>query len=329
MAIINIRGQSVEVDIERELREYDFGYGARWTVDKLVASSPFRNDHSPSFFVNLSGEYAGTWGDSGSADEQYSRGNFVSLIAHLQGIGYDEAAKYLLDTYGTEYKEGTEKQIRIIAPNLSEEKEPRNLSDDLVTQAISPYISSRGITDDVQQLYAIGYGENYTGFTAIPWHTPQGRLANVKYRSTKDKRFFYEKDATPVRKLIYGMDVINEIEDDYAVICEGEIDVLSWRTAGVPAIAVGGSHASEEQIDEIKRSRLRRLYLGGDNDEQGRNLNRQIEKEMRGYAEMFEVDYGEENDANDVLMNQGVKSLRELTESTSRLQMFSLPNNVM
>lgn len=319
MSILNIRNHSVQVDIESELREYDFGHNARWSPGKLVASSPFRADQAPSFFVNLSGDYAGTWGDSGALDEQYSRGNFVALIAYLRGIGYEEAEEYLLDKYGALYEIKPDEPIRIAAPKLSERRAVNNeLPADLVTQAISPYLLSRGISEDVQRKFAVGYGEDITGYTAIPWHDVNGRLANVKYRSTSGKKFFYAKDATPISRLVYGLDFFAGVGDEgEAVICEGEIDALSWETAGINAIAIGGAHISREQADLIKRSRIRRLYLGGDNDEQGEKLNTQVERMLGGFIELFTIDYGSYKDANDVLLSEGDEGLEKLTTEES------------
>lgn len=316
MTIFNIRNHSVEVDVEAELREYDFGYDARWSSDKLIASSPFRNDRAPSFYVNLDGEHAGTWGDSGALDEQYSRGGFIALIALLNEIGHGEAEEYLLEKYGALYEMTEGSEIRIPTPRYESRRSSRpiELPSNLVTQAISPYLLTRGISEEVQRKFAIGYGENIRGFTAIPWHNVEGRLANVKYRSTSGKKFFYAKDATPVRDLVYGIDFFGgagEVGD--VVICEGEIDALSWETAGTNAIAIGGSSLSDTQAELIKRSRIRRLYLGGDNDEQGEKLNAQIAKMLGLYVDIYEVDYGAYTDANDVLMMEGVEGLEELT----------------
>src|SRR5690625_1094055 len=331
MAIINIRGHSVEVDIEDELREHDFGYGARWSPGKLVASSPFRDDNAPSFFVNLTGEYAGTWGDSGSIDELYARGNFVALIAYLRGETYDEAEEYLLEKYGALYEIKPDEPIRISSPKLSERRAVNNeLPPELVTQAISPYLLSRGICAEAQRKFAVGYGEDIAGYTAIPWHDVNGRLANVKYRSTSGKKFFYAKDATPISRLVYGLDFFAGAGDEgEAVLCEGEIDALSWETAGINAIAIGGAHMSREQADLIKRSRIRRLYLGGDSDEQGEKLNTQVELMVGGFIELFTIDYGSYKDANDVLLSEGVGGLEKLVSGISDVNRLQLCNIIV
>src|SRR5699024_12667109 len=68
---------------------------------------------------------------------------------------------------------------------------------------------------------------------------------------------------------------------EITVICEGIIDAMSWETLGYPALAVGGASISKEQIDIIRRGGVRKLYLAGDNDEQGRRLNEQIARALR------------------------------------------------
>src|SRR5699024_11841984 len=99
MEILNIGDKTVQIDIASELSDYHFD-NARWTANKLIASSPFRDDRAPSFFVNLSRELAGAGGDSGALDYEYASGNFVKLIALLRGISYEVSADYVIDRYG-------------------------------------------------------------------------------------------------------------------------------------------------------------------------------------------------------------------------------------
>ncbi|WP_060207059.1 toprim domain-containing protein [Sporosarcina koreensis] len=324
MAIVKIRNQALNIDIAEELEDFDFGYNADWRADKLIARSPFRDDNRPSFYVHLDGDSAGTWGDSGSGQ----KGGLLALLAELRGECEAEVADYLTAKYGAPTKPG--EPIRINAPKLRTRQTHK--TPEPVTQAVSPYLKTRGISDEVQRTYAVGYGEDKPGFTAIPWHTPDGRLANIKYRSTRGKDFFYAKGATPIADLVYGLDVINERGETEAVLCEGEIDVLSWRTAGIPAIAVGSASISPAQVDAIKRSSLRVLALGGDNDAAGRRLNERAETALQSHLRICEVDYGDYNDANEVLIAMGSEGLRnlsnftvfKLTESTIQLRNISV-----
>ncbi|MHC8516819.1 toprim domain-containing protein [Sporosarcina sp. ITBMC105] len=313
MALINIRNQTLNIDITEELSVYDFGYQADWRADKLIARSPFRDDNKPSFYVHLDGPHAGTWGDSGSGQ----KGGLLALLAELRGECEADVADYLTAKYGAPTKAG--EPIRIIAPQLT--TRPTYKQPQPITQAVSPYLLTRGITAEVQRLYAVGYSDSAPGFTAIPWYTPQGRLANVKYRSTRGKDFFYVKGATPIADLVYGLDVINESREDMAVLCEGEIDVMSWRVSGVPAIAVGSASISPAQADAIKRSSIRTLVLGGDNDEAGQRLNAKVRAQLAGQLALCAIDYGDCSDANEYLMRHGTDALLQLSNfSVSKLR---------
>src|SRR5699024_6801251 len=313
MNIITVSGKQVEVDIEGELRRYPW-HKERWTSEKLIACSPFRDDNTPSFFVNISGEYAGTWGDSGAYEDEYRSGNFVKLLGFLRGSGEEEALEYLLDTYGILYEIKEDEPIRITTPRLRQSSPKREIAlFHTVTRGVSPYLITRGIASDVQQRYDIGYNSLNIGFTAIPWHfTDTGEIANVKYRATRGKRFFFEPDAKPIRELVYGLHQARG--EPCVIICEGEIDALSWETAGYAAIATGSAYISEVQAELIIREGFDEIYLAGDNDKQGQKFNQRMSDMFRGYAKMYEVDYGKEKDANDVLLRRGVRGLSEILD---------------
>ncbi|QIG62565.1 DNA primase [Sporosarcina phage Lietuvens] len=313
MTIIKVGNELMDVDLEYELRRYDWDR-SRWTSDKLIACSPFRGDSNPSFYVNLEGDYAGVFGDSGASDDEYKSGGFVKLLAYLRGESTGETIDYLAAEYGALYTIAPDEPIRL--PSIKLAQPATHKAPESVTQAVSPYLTKRGIREDVQRLYGVGYGAGHAGFTALPWHTPDGRLANVKYRSTTGKTFFYESNAVPVNRLVYGLDAVNEAGITEAVLCEGEIDAMSWATAGIHGVAVGGSALSKSQIDAIKRSTLRTLYLGGDNDAMGRRLNKYAKHALQGYVAVGEIDYGGYKDANEVLCAEGSRYLTELSNIT-------------
>lgn len=321
MPIITIRETPVNVDIRAELEEFEW-HRARWTHNKLIAASPFRYDRSPSFFVRLEsdGDYpAGLWHDSGAYDEDYQSGEFVKLIAFLRNETWGESADYLLYKYA-----GMDSDKRVLVmPNLRRATVYKPLPESTITPAISAYLSKRGISEAVQQEARTGYGQ-YSGFTALPWYIADGRLANVKYRKTRGKAFFYESDAWPIRRLVYGAESI-KTPDDPLIICEAEIDALSWRTAGLQAVAIGGVAFTDEQADIIRRLPVGSLVLAGDNDKAGQAFNRRVYAEMRGIA-MKLLDYGDiaHKDANAILKAQGSEALRRLASEAISIPMFNV-----
>lgn len=310
MPEIRVRGQTLDVDIETELREFEW-IRARWTSDKLLAASPFRYDSHPSFFINLEGEYTGTWADSGYYDEDWKSGNFVKLLAFLRQETYEEAEEYLIAEYGLPAP-GETLQMRL--PPIRPPKPYEALPESLVTPAFSRYLERRGIGQATQTAYGVGYGKQ-KGFCALPWRTPDGRLANVMYRATRGKVFFYERGGWPRRKLVYGIDVVHRTGARTAALCEAPIDALSWTEATrgeVIGVAVGGVTISQEQADLIKRSPIEELILAGDNDKAGAKFNSEIERKLRGHVRLVRIDYGEHKDAN-----ESIGYLSKIVEETS------------
>ena len=322
MQAIKIRGQELLVDIEEELSAYQFD-NARWQADKLVANSPFRDESRPSFFVNLTGEYAGTWADSGAIDDEMASGNFAKLIALLDGIPIEDAERYLIDKYGIGQAHKPDEPIRLKKPALRLNDYFKGL-DNPVKQAISPYLIRRGISAQVQELYGVGYDDQYKGFTAFPIFTAEGKLASVFYRrsSFNDKRFFYHREGVSKNRLLYGI----HLAEDYAILNEGFIDALSWETVGYPAIAVNGARISREQVEMIKRSPIKTIYLAGDNDEAGRRLNRQAYEALRGYVDLYLIDYGNKKDANEALLSpDGIRRMHDIFKSAIHIGPLNRP----
>ena len=102
MALIRVGDRQIDVDIREELDQFEW-YSAKWTDDKLIASSPFRDDTAPSFYIDLEGEYAGIFGDSGAYDSYYESGTLPKLLAYLRNESYEDAVDYLLSKYDYEY----------------------------------------------------------------------------------------------------------------------------------------------------------------------------------------------------------------------------------
>lgn len=308
MANVKIRGHNVNIDLRDELEQFDWTR-PKWSHDKLIAASPFRYDRSPSFYVTLDGEYAGAWGDSGAYDEDWRSGGFVKLLSFLRNETSEETADYLLQKYAD--LTGNDDK-RIILPYLAVETAAKTISRDIIQIANSPYLSKRSISPEVQTQACVGR-TRYKGFVGLPWHSPDGRLANVKYRATRGKTFFYERDATPISTLVYGADLYVRSTEDL-IVCEAEIDALSWRTAGYNAVAVGGVAFTDRQASIIARLPAKRLLLAGDNDKAGQRFNARMLARLKPQSRplaLIQLESADCKDANDILCKYGMVALRE------------------
>jgi len=315
MDTIRIRGQNVPVDIRAELEQFSWDR-PKWSSDKLIAASCFRYDKTPSFFVNFTGEYAGCWGDSGAYDMEWESGNFTKLLSFLRNETYEETEEYLLGEYGIP-SDGTD-SVKLRPVNLRIQRSRQSLNADILAHHTEDYtyLRNRGISEETQRQAGVLYDREKKA-VVIPWRLPNGQLANVKYRKTFGKAFWYERGGWPIRELVYGIEKAQRT----TVICEAEIDALSWQTAGVASIAVGGASFNGWKRDLILRSPIEELIIATDNDKAGGKLRREIESMMRGHLRLRHAYVRRDcKDANEALVKYGADSLRNAVSQSEGCQ---------
>jgi DNA primase len=308
---IKIRSHSIDVDVRAELEQFNWTR-PKWSSDKLIAASPFRYDQTPSFFVNFTGEYAGCFGDSGAYDQEWASGNFPKLLSFLRNESYEETEEYLLGEYGWQ-DESENGNVKLIPVNLRIQRARQSLSADLLANYIEDYtyLMKRGISERVQRQMGVLYDSQQKA-AVIPWRLANGVLANVKYRKTYGKTFWYAKDAWPIRQLVYGV----ENAEETTIICEAEIDAMSWMEAGYAAVTVGGASFNRWKRDLLLRSKISELLVCCDNDKAGGKLRREIEEAMNGHVRVRHAYVRSDcKDANEALVKYGVDSLKESVEN--------------
>lgn len=319
METIVIDGHSLTLDVRDELEQYDWGYGARWTEEKLIASSPFRDDNSPSFYINFNGKYAGRWGDSGALDPTTAFGNLADVLAVKMGVGYDEALEYLTDNYKVSEERDSDKDLKIPSIRLKEGRKKSSINTDRLLEVSNEYLSNRGISDEVQAEYRTGNMRNTPEFVALSWTDDvTGYVASIKNRAVEGRDMYYEKGSLGITNLVYGL--YNAKNEKSIAICEGEIDVLSFAEAGIPAVALGTANISDRQVEKILYHGFERIYMAGDNDKAGLNLNRKLYLKFKGRSELYLTDYGEYEDANDALIGSGTQYLKEVINKAKEIK---------
>jgi len=147
-------------------------------------------------------------------------------------------------------------------------------------------------------------------------------IINYKYRSGK-KHFKQSKNA---EKIFFNLDCIDN-ELDYLIICEGEIDALSFHQAGykyVLSIPDGAPSPDAKNFDgkfdyivncekEIKD--IDAIIICADNDEAGRVLEKELSRRL-GRDRCFKIDYPSDcKDANEILVKYGKDGIDELIGS--------------
>jgi 5S rRNA maturation endonuclease (ribonuclease M5) len=308
-----------EINIREELEEFEWTR-ANWSnPNYLMAASPFRYDSHPSFYVYLTDTptaKAGSWGDRGSIDPEYERGGFVKLLAFLRDESYEETLEYLSEKYGFESAANGHEIPKLNVPTLSQRLRNRQSLDESVLSPFRfrhPYLLNRGVDEKVQRLMGVGYSKS-SGAVTLPWRLADGKLANVKFRKTAGKAFWYAKGGVAIRDLIYGIDVLYRRKPTIALITEAEIDALTGMSCGYASVATGGSAFNRTKADLLIRAPVDEYVISTDNDATGRKLRVEIEKALRGYKRLSYVDFSEAKDVNELRVKYGVEAVRSVVE---------------
>lgn len=304
--MITVKDQNLAIDVLEELSPYEF-YKARNRGTELTSCSPFRSEDSPSFSINLE---TGQWIDFGASGESNGKGNLVTLLSFLRGEPYEQTEQYLIDKYGITYRNLDTIQLNIKLD--MNKKDGRTISLEEYKQYAyrHHYLDGRGISDKVQRAFKIGY-DRVNKAVAFPWFDTEGNIVNVKFRSVRSKHFHYA-DGQPIRNHLYGIHFIKELlptrPEPFAYIVESEIDALYLWSNGYPAIAIGGSNITRQQISLIKRSPIRQLIVATDNDDVGFKVKAKIVNELLGYLDLYEIEFP-----------TGKKDVNDLTKDELRL----------
>lgn len=286
----------LNVDIPEELSFYDWRR-ARPKEHEMVACSPFRDESSPSFSINLEN---GKWIDFGSNSDLYSKGGLVSLLSYLRNETIEEVEDYLLDKYGIDLSDVDKLELNVNF-DISTKVDTIISHEEYQQYAYrSPYLAGRGISEQVQRAFKVGF-DRKSNAVALAWHDVKGNIVNIKFRSTKSKQFYYFPTGQQLRNHIYGMHFIYKMKPETVFLVESEIDCLYLWSIGVPAIALGGSKISDRRKQLLLRCPAKRIVLATDNDKVGNEIREKVTKLLIGYKEIHEITIPKNyNDVNDV-----------------------------
>ena len=158
---------------------------------------------------------------------------------------------------------------------------------------IHPYMYKRGLTDDIIELFDIGYDATTESIT-FPVRDIAGRTLFVARRSVKTKFFHYPEG---VEKPLYGLyeyyamfsDSDKQYFDLWAklvpqanemIVCESMLDALSFWTVNKYAVALNGL-GNELQFKQLRELPCRKIILATDMDERGLAARERIRMNMQ------------------------------------------------
>ncbi|MBW2982665.1 toprim domain-containing protein [Candidatus Woesearchaeota archaeon] len=275
------------VDIRKELKSR--GIEGNVSNDNLMIKCPFHGDRNPSMGIKLTGDKKGlfrcmTWRCS-------EKGNFIKLIAELDGISYKKA----LRLFGKGFKKISLKKIKEqFITGLKGRKSNgkiKFIKKKILEEFKAPYGkylkyltgSKRKLTKDSIKKFNILCSDS--GFwqqrVIIPIYNNDERLVSLAARhiSTDDKRKKVRKlKGSDRSKILYGMHTLKSKKR--LVIVEGEFDVIYLQQFNIPAVSLGTTTVSSYQKKEIIKN-CDKVYisLDGDVDKQGiAKLKKQLDE---------------------------------------------------
>lgn len=282
---MQIRGIEVDVDIVEELNHFTWR-NERIKGNEWVCCSPFRDERRPSFSINLD---SGLWIDFGSDDEHWKKGSFPRLLAWLENISDEEAENMLLEAYGIILDDVED---LILSIDISDDPQPKTFSRDELKPYLfrnRSYLAGRGISDDIQKQFVIGYWKEKKA-VAFFWRDAfSGKVINVKFRSVQGKQFFYINGGQQIKNHMYGLYDVIQAKQKEMIVVESETDALYLWSNGYAAAALGGSYLSADQKALLIRSGVESIIIATDNDAAGNRVRESIKKELGGLIDLKDL----------------------------------------
>ena len=241
-------------------------------------------------------------------------GDIYDLAKKIIGItDTQQAFSWVFDHYKIKV-DGNKEETFLQAQGTKETQEAPKLLKRYFEELVnnrpkSDYLTHRGISQEVQDRFNIGYEENYTTGTGgkvwqaviIPTSDYSYTARNTDVTASKDDRLRkYGPSA------IFNVSALKTATKPIFVV-EGEIDALSVIETGADAVALGGINNFTTLLKAVKETTPQApLILSLDQDEPGRKAENKLAQEL----DALRVQYyrrnisGSHNDPNEALMEQ-------------------------
>jgi twinkle protein len=192
----------------------------------------------------------------------------------------------------------------------------------------------RGITQEVVIANKIAMTKDGNGIV-FPYFR-NGQLINYKTRLLSEKKFFQAKEAEPI---MYNLDRLTGQKE--IIVCEGEMDSLSWEVAGHTnhtTVNQGAPNENDNNVDKKLEcitncynvfETAEVIYLATDNDNNGQRLQNELIRRF-GAEKCKLVNFKDCKDANEYLIKHGTYELNLLLKDAKDVKIegiFTLQDN--
>lgn len=215
----------------------------------------------------------------------------------------------------TEYKkEVMQEPYKIpIKPNITK-----------LNDATVKWFEARGINQEVLINNKIANTQDGNGIV-FPYFR-DGQLINYKTRLLTEKKFFQAKEAEPI---MYNLDNIKGQKE--IIVCEGEMDSLSWEVAGHKnhtSVNQGAPNENDSNVDKKLEcitncydvfESAETIYLAVDMDNNGQRLQAELIRRF-GSEKCKLVNFKDCKDANEYLIKHGTFELNLLLQDAKEIK---------
>lgn len=175
----------------------------------------------------------------------------------------------------------------------------------------------RGIKQNTLNVFKVGGGEEFMPQTSklervIHFnYFRNDNLVNIKYRDGAKNYKLYKG----AELIFYNIDAIKDNKE--CLICEGEIDALSWHEAGykyVVSVPNGANKGAKlDYLDNCWQyfDNKEKIYIAADNDEAGLFLRNELSRRL-GIDRCYIIDHEDCKDANEYLVKYSEGKLLSL-----------------
>ena len=187
-----------------------------------------------------------------------------------------------------------------------------------INERVISWFDKRGITEPTLAHYKIGESLEYmpqvqSKRRCINFnYYRDNEIINVKYRDG-EKNF---KLVSGAELIFYGLDNIKDVERCYIV--EGEMDALSLHERGLYSVVSvpNGASKGNQRLDYLDNcyeyfENKKEIILCTDNDDAGLALRNELARRLGTYRCKY-VDFNDYKDANEVLIEKGSETLRNI-----------------
>jgi twinkle protein len=226
-------------------------------------SGDINGGEGKSLQVHVEGQHAGKWKDW--ADSEEYRGDLIDLWRLSRGLSPKETLTQIKSFLGIFESVVPAAQKSYSSPKENGKPNPQGV--------IYQYLMGERNLEakTIQEFDVRGSKKGDDVFLVFPSFGPDGELKNNSYRSLvpdKDGKKVVRQD-TGCAPSLFGWQAMKE--EDYRkrsiLICEGQIDAMTWRQWGVPALSIpngGGCTWIEYEWENLEM--FETIYLSFDMD---------------------------------------------------------------